>query len=275
MEPTVQIALSAAQEAGTLIRRASDRLERIKVNHKSGNDFVTDVDRAAERVIIEHLKKAYPDHSIEGEESGFIEGQGSGKQHHWIIDPLDGTTNFIHGIPQVAVSIACKVNNRLEHAVVYNPFTDEAFSASRGRGAQLNNRRIRVSERRNMNEYLVGTGLPFRGDQLEHMDAYVSMLKGIAEGTAGIRRCGSAALDLAWVASGRFDGFWEIGLKSWDCAAGALLVKEAGGLVSDLDGGDGWLETGNLVCGNPKCFKFLLQNIRPHWLNRAKGGQQD
>ncbi|MFP5382898.1 MAG: inositol-1-monophosphatase [Gammaproteobacteria bacterium] len=263
-QPIVNIALRAAQSAGKIIEQAFTRVDTVPVESKGQNDYVTAVDRAAEAAIIDTIHKAYPNHAILGEESGRIEGRRGDSDTLWIIDPLDGTTNFIHGFPHFAVSIAVMVRDRLEHAVVYDPMRKEEFTASRGRGAQLNDRRIRVSERKSLEGALIGTGFPFRKEQMPHLEAYLAMFRDVAQVTAGIRRPGSAALDLAYVAAGRMDGFWESGLQPWDTAAGCLLVNEAGGLVSDFAGGEKYLEKGHIVGGNPKVLKALLQTIAPH-----------
>ncbi|MBV1869976.1 MAG: inositol-1-monophosphatase [Gammaproteobacteria bacterium] len=263
MEPMMNIALRAARAAGNVIVKATDNIDRVGINSKSVNDFVTEVDLAAERTILHHLQKTYPTHSFLCEESGLIEGTGEGKDSLWIIDPLDGTTNFIHGVPHFAVSIAMQYKGKLEHAVIIDPMRQEEFTASRGRGAQLNGKRIRVSTRKSLEGALLCTGFPFRQEQQSYLDAYLEMFKKLSTETAGIRRAGSAALDLAYVAAGRYDGFWELGLQTWDVAAGALLVTEAGGLISDLGGGDNHLKNGNVVCGNPKVFKQTLQVIHP------------
>ena len=257
MHPTLNIAVKAARRAATVINRASTQLDLLTVQSKSPNDFVTEVDRAAEQAIIEVLRDAFPGHGILAEESG---ESGPESEYTWIIDPLDGTTNFIHGMPQYAVSIAQAKNGVLEHAVVYDPNTNEMFTASRGAGAFLNDRRIRVSRRTRLNEALIGTGFPFR--QFDHVDAYLAMFKELTQKTAGIRRPGAASLDLAYVAAGRFDGFWEMGLSPWDMAAGVLLIQEAGGLVSDLSGEANYLTTGTLVAGTPKIFGQLLPIIQ-------------
>ena len=257
MHPTLNIAVKAARRAASVINRASTQLDLLTVQSKSPNDFVTEVDRAAEQAIIEVLRDAFPGHGILAEESG---ESGPESEFTWIIDPLDGTTNFIHGMPQYAVSIAQTKNGVLEHAVVYDPNTNEMFTASRGAGAFLNDRRIRVSRRTRLNEALIGTGFPFR--QFDHVDAYLAMFKELTQKTAGIRRPGAASLDLAYVAAGRFDGFWEMGLSPWDMAAGVLLIQEAGGLVSDLSGEANYLTTGNLVAGTPKIFGQLLPIIQ-------------
>lgn len=260
MEPMTSIALRAARKAGDMIVRASDDLERISVRAKHANDFVSEVDEQAEQEIIKQLRRAYPDHAIIGEESG--RSGPDDADYVWVIDPLDGTTNFVRGIPHYAVSIACLHKGRVEHGVVVDPVRREEFTASRGRGAQLNGHRIRVSKLPSLDGALLGTGIPFRGHQDDKLSAYAGTLAALAGQCAGIRRGGAAALDLAYVAAGRLDGFWELGLSIWDIAAGALLVREAGGLVADLDGSENYLESGNVVCGNPKCFKAVLQATR-------------
>lgn len=259
MHPMLTIAVRAARAAGTVIYRSMDKVDNLKITTKAANDFVSDVDRQAEMAIIDIIKKAYPDHAIKAEENGELQGN---PDFQWIIDPLDGTTNFLHGFPQFAVSIAFKQNGRLSQAVVFNPVNQELFTASRGEGAMLNDRRIRVSKQKGLEGALLGTGFPFKDQQ--HLDTYMETFKALFPMTAGIRRPGSAALDLAYVAAGRMDGFWEIGLNDWDMAAGALLVKEAGGLIGDFAGGDDFLETGNVVAGTPKVFKEILQTIKPH-----------
>ena len=259
MHPTLNIAIRAANAAGDIIYRYLEHVDKLVVSSKAQNDFVTEVDNQAEQAIISVIQKAFPDHSIKAEESGETTGKQSDCQ--WIIDPLDGTTNFLHGFPQFAVSIALKEKGRLTQAVVYNPVNQELFTASRGEGAMLNSRRLRVTKRKSLEGALLGTGFPFR--QQQHLDVYLETFKALFPMTAGIRRPGSAALDLAYVAAGRLDGFWEIGLSEWDMAAGALLVQEAGGLVSDFSGGHEYLESGNIICGNPKVFKQMLQKIVP------------
>lgn len=270
LAPQVNIASRAARQAGTLLRRAADDVRQLTIETKGRNDFVTEVDRASEARIIEVIRKAYPDHGFLCEESGVQEGQGAGRDWQWIIDPLDGTTNFLHGFPQYCISIAAKYQGRLEHALIYDPLRDEEFSASRGRGAALNGHRIRVTQPKSLEGTLIGTGFPFRQDQAAHMDAYLAMFKEIATHSAGLRRPGSAALDLAWLAAGRTDGFFEIGLQQWDIAAGALLVTEAGGLIGDISGGARHLESGNVVAGSIKVFKQLLQIIQPHLTDALK-----
>lgn len=264
MQPMLNIALRAARAAGDVIARAFDRVDLIDVEAKGMNDFVTEVDRAAERAIVDVIRKAHPKHGILTEETGTLLGEGPGQEWLWIIDPLDGTTNFIHGFPQFAVSIAVQHKGITEHAVVYDPLRREEFAASRGRGASLNGRRLRVSERKGLDGALIGTGFPFRPDQAPHLDAYLGMFKTVASQTAGLRRAGAAALDLAYVAASRLDGFWEFGLQPWDMAAGDLLIREAGGLVCDFAGGHNYLKHGNIIAGNPKVLKTLSGALGPH-----------
>jgi myo-inositol-1(or 4)-monophosphatase len=261
MHPMLTIAIKAARRAGGIINRASRNLDRLTVARKAHSDFVSEVDGAAEEAIIKILLDAYPDHSILAEESG-RSGDANKSDYQWIIDPLDGTTNFLHGFPKYGVSIALLHRGVLSQAVVYDPVSDELFTASRGSGAFLNDHRIRVSKRVQLGESLIGTGFPFR--DFTHIEAYLAMFKDIIPRTAGIRRPGSAALDLAYVAAGRYDGFWETGLAPWDIAAGCLLIIEAGGMVSDLEGNGHYLKSGQVVAGNPKIFVQLLQVIAPH-----------
>ena len=257
MHPSLNIAIRAARSAGRLIMRYSDRLEQIQVESKSRNDFVSDVDRAAEAAIVQELRNRFPGHAILAEESG---EQGSG-DFQWIIDPLDGTTNYLHGFPQFSISIALKHKGQLECGVVYDPTREELFTAARGQGAQLNDRKLRVATRPSLEGARIGTGFPFRDQR--HIDAYLGMFKAMTLETAGLRRPGSAALDLAYVAAGRTDGFWEIGLSPWDCAAGALLILEAGGVVTDFGGGSRFLDTGNLIAGNLKVHRAMLDLLTP------------
>ncbi len=257
MHPMLNIAVRAARNAGRIITRNIDRVDTLDIDVKQRNDFVTEIDRQAESVIIDTLHRSYPEHAFFAEESG---RQGN-SEYVWIIDPLDGTTNFIHGFPQFSVSIALEYRGRLEHAVVYNPIHDELFSASRGEGAELNNKRLRVSKQPGLEGALLGTGFPYKKDQ--NIDNYMKTLYKFIQITAGIRRPGSAALDLAYVAAGRLDGFWEMGLNPWDIAAGALIIREAGGLVGNLKGEEGWLETGNIVAGNPRVFHQMLLTLQP------------
>ncbi len=258
MHPMLNIAVKAARRAGNIINRASRNLDIVAVKEKMANDYVSEVDHEAERAIIDTLLHAYPDHSILAEESG-----AAGKsEYQWIIDPLDGTTNFLHGFPQYAVSIALMHKGIITQAVIYDPGHNDLFTATRGRGAFLNESRLRVSKRAHLKGSLIGTGFPFR--QLEHIDTYLAMLRDMMTHTSGVRRPGSASLDLAYVAAGRLDGFWELGLSPWDMAAGALLITEAGGLVGDLEGNDGYLRSGNIVAGNPKVLAQIIQLLSPH-----------
>src|SRR5689334_22790070 len=240
-------AVKAARKAGSIINRASLDLDLVRVSSKGRSDFVTEVDRAAEQAIIATLKTAYPNHSILAEESGASGPEGE-VDYLWIIDPLDGTTNFIHGFPQFAVSIGLKHRGHITQAVVYDPTRNELFTATRGRGAFLNDRRLRVSKRDQLQDCLIGTGFPFR--KLDDLDEYVEVFTRVTKNTAGVRRPGAASLDLAYVAAGRLDGFWEFGLSPWDIAAGILIVREAGGYVTDLAGGHGMLESGDVLAAN-------------------------
>ena len=262
MHPMLTYAVKAARRAGSIINRAARDVETLSVTRKQHNDYVTEVDKAAEQAIIEVILRAYPDHAILAEESGRSGGAKSGESEYtWIIDPLDGTTNFIHGLPQYAVSIGLQHKGLLTQAVVYDPAKNELYTASRGCGAFLNDRRLRVSKRTTLRDALIGTGFPYRN--FTGMDEYLTMLRAVTAKCAGVRRAGAAALDLAYVAAGRLDGFWEVGLSPWDMAAGALLIQEAGGLVGDFDGNPGYLETGRIVGGNPKVFAQLLQVLSP------------
>jgi myo-inositol-1(or 4)-monophosphatase len=255
MHPILNIGIRAARAAGDHIMRYANRVDAVPVSSKSRNDFVSQVDRDAETWIINTILKAYPDHSILAEESG----SRAGNEFQWIIDPLDGTTNFLHGLPQFAVSIAFRNKDQIEQAIVYDPPRQELFTASRGDGARMNDKRIRVAGLRGLDNALLGTGIPFRG--ADRLDRYIEILRVLVPETAGIRRAGAAALDLAWVACGRLDGFWELGLNIWDIAAGHLLVREAGGIITDLhDRGDG-LETGDVLAGNPYVHKAMRQRL--------------
>jgi len=258
MQPLLNIAVRAARRAAEVIVRSLNRLDSLQVSSKGRNDFVTDVDRQAESEIIATIRKAYPDHAFLAEESG----AAGDNPTEWIIDPLDGTTNFMHGFPTFSVSIACRHRGRLEHAVVYDPMRQEVFTASRGDGAHLENRRIRVSKQRTLEGSLIATGFPYRAN-LKYLDCYLGMLKSVMEQTAGIRRPGSAALDLAYVAAGRVDAFWEIGLAPWDTAAGTLLIQEAGGRIGTLTGDD-YQQGGHVVAGTPRVYDALLELLAPH-----------
>lgn len=258
MQPMMNIAIRAARAAGDYISRQINNIPNLEIESKSPNDFVTQVDRMAEAKIIEILLKAYPDHSILAEESG-TQGESD---YQWIIDPLDGTTNFLHGYPHFAVSIALAHKGRLQQAVVYDPMKQELFCASKGEGATLNNRRIRVTRLLGTEGALLGTGFPFRAKQ--HLPTFQAMFREFFTHAADIRRSGSAALDLAYVGAGRLDGFWEIGLQPWDMAAGALIIREAGGLIGDFSGEANFLDTGNIVTGSPKVFADMIRKLQPH-----------
>jgi len=260
MHPLINIAVRAARKAGDLIVRNIDRGPNLDVSAKSRNDFVSEVDRAAEAEIISVIRKSYPQHGILAEESG--RSSAGNDEYVWIIDPLDGTTNFLHGFPQYSVSIACEHNGRPEIAVVFDPLRSELFTATRGAGAQLEGRKIRVTRRRELEGALIGTGFPYR-ENSKYMKPYLGMLEVVMGAAAGVRRPGSAALDLAYVAAGRLDGFWEIGLQPWDTAAGTLLITEAGGLVGTLTG-KAYAQQGNIVAGAPKIYAALIEALAPH-----------
>ena len=257
MHPMLNTAVKAARKAGNIINRATRDLDLLKVESKRQNDFVTEVDRAAEAAVIAVLREAYPNHSILAEESGA--SKGSQGEYEWVIDPLDGTTNFIHGVPQFAVSIGLRHKGIVTQAVIYDPAKNELFTATRGAGAYLNDKRMRVGKRERIGDALIGTGFPF--SKIDLLERYIEMFRKVTLNCAGIRRPGAAALDLAYVAAGRFDGFWEMGLAPWDMAAGTLLVQEAGGLVGDFSGESGFFESGEIVAGSPKVFAQLLALI--------------
>jgi myo-inositol-1(or 4)-monophosphatase len=257
MHPMLNIAVRAARKAGSVINRATLDGAGFEVRAKQQNDFVTRVDHAAEEAILEIVRTSYPDHAVLAEESGAAAGAA---EYQWIIDPLDGTTNFIHGFPHYCVSIGVQHRGALAHAVVYDPGRNELFTASKGRGAFLNDRRIRVSKCTRLDEALVGTGFPFK--ELTRLDLYTRQLTTFMRTSAGVRRAGSAALDFAYVACGRLDAFWEMGLSPWDIAAGALLVQEAGGLVADLEGEQSYLKSGDVCAATPKVLPALLGAMR-------------
>ena len=257
MHPMLNIAVRAARRAGSIINRASLDGGGLKVRAKQARDFVTQVDEAAEQAILDVVRRAYPEHGFLAEESG---RSAQGAETVWIIDPLDGTTNFIHGFPQYCVSIAVEHRGALAHAVVYDPGRNELFTASKGRGAFLNDRRIRVSKCARLDEALVGTGFPFK--ELTRLELYSKQLNNMMRVASGVRRAGAAALDFAYVACGRLDAFWEMGLAPWDMAAGALLVQEAGGLVADLRGEQSFLASGDVCAASPKIFPALLEALR-------------
>jgi myo-inositol-1(or 4)-monophosphatase len=258
MHPLLNIAVRAARRAGEIIVRSLNHLDSLQVTSKGRNDYVSEVDRAAEREIIGIIHKHYPDHAVLAEESG----QTGENDTVWIVDPLDGTTNFLHGFPVFAVSIAVQQRGKLEVGVVYDPMRQEIFTAARGAGAHVDSRRIRTSKQRTLDGALLATGFPFRGND-SNQDAYFSMLKALTELAAGIRRPGAAALDLAYVAAGRVDGFWEMGLHPWDTAAGTLLILEAGGRIGTLDGHPYQLGP-HVVAGSPKIYDALIETLAPH-----------
>ncbi|HEV8645622.1 MAG TPA: inositol monophosphatase family protein [Burkholderiales bacterium] len=264
MHPMLNIAVKAARRAGGIISRASQNLDVLTIKHKSLNDLVSEVDRASEEAIIDVIKSAYPEHAILAEESG----ASGNSEYVWIIDPLDGTTNFLHGFPQYCVSIGLLHKGVPTQGVIFDPTRNDLYTASRGRGAYLNDKRLRVSRRDKLIDGLIGTGFPFR--MFEYLDAYNAMLKDMMTRCAGVRRPGSAALDLAAVAAGHFDGFWEIGLSPWDMAAGVLMITESGGLVGDFEGNDKFMERGQIVAGNPKIFSQILHLLQPHLTSKMK-----
>ncbi|WP_171090585.1 inositol monophosphatase family protein [Usitatibacter rugosus] len=256
MHPMLNTAVKAARKAGAVINRGANDLDRLTIHRKRQNDYVSEVDHAAEAEIIKILKEAYPTHGFLAEESGKDRAKN---EYVWCIDPLDGTTNFLHGNPQYCVSIALLHNGVPEQGVVFDPNRNELFTATKGSGAYLNERRIRTSKLENFKDSLIATGFPFREES--QFDEYIAQFSAMVRATAGLRRPGAAALDLAWVACGRVDGFWEIGLSPWDMAAGALLVREAGGRIGDLQGEDKFLESGKVVASNPKIFTQLLKTL--------------
>ena len=261
LHPMLNIAIKAARSAGSIINRAALDLEVLKVGSKGPNDFVSEVDQMAENIIIETLLEAYPGHGILAEESGRTHG-AKNSEFVWIIDPLDGTTNFIHGFPVYAVSIALAHRNQVHQAVVYDPTRNDMFYASRGRGAFLNDRRLRVSKRTRISDALIGTGFPFRkGDNFKR---YVKMFEEVMQSCAGLRRPGAAALDLCYVAAGYYDGFFETGLNPWDVAAGSLIITEAGGLIGNFTGEADYLYQREVVAGNPKVYGQLVSILAPY-----------
>jgi len=253
MQALLTIAVRAARKAGDFVMRETDHISSIQ--SKSQNDYVTNVDRAAERLIIETITNSYSEHSFLGEESG----QSGDSEFQWVIDPIDGTSNFIRKIPHWAISIACKHKGRTQVGVVYDPSKEELFSAVRGRGAQFNNKKMRVSETKGLKHSLLATGFPFRNEQ--QLTEYLEIFAKLFPHCSDMRRAGSAALDLAYVAAGRLDGFWEFGLSPWDTAAGVLLVEESGGMVSDMQGNPNHEKHGSILAANPKAFRAMLKVI--------------
>lgn len=260
MDPLANIAVSAARRAGAIILRGMNRLDSLQVDAKRYNDLVSEIDRQSEQAIIETIRKAHPDHAILAEETG---AHAADSEYEWIVDPLDGTANYLHGFPAFAVSIAVTERGRLAHGVVYDPLREEMYVASRGRGALLNDRRIRVAQRPGLRGSLIGTGFPFR--DFRDLDAYLGMLRAVLEQAGGVRRAGAAALDLAWTAAGRLDGFFELGLKPWDIAAGCLLIEEAGGVFGHVGGQAGWpVSGGHVMAGNPRVYAALKRRLSAH-----------
>jgi len=261
MHPMLSTAVKAARRAGSVINRGARDLDRLTITAKGPKDFVSEVDRAAEAAIVDVLHATYPDHAILAEE-GTAKGANADAEYLWIIDPLDGTTNFLHGFPQYCVSIALQHKGQITQGVIYDPVRNDLFTATRGRGAFLNDHRMRVSRRQHLRDCLIGTGFPFRDGS--DVDTYIRMMRAMMMETVGLRRPGSAALDLAYVAAGYYDGFWEIGLNAWDVAAGSLLILEAGGLVGDLLGDNAYLYGGQVIAANPKIFAQIIKVLAPY-----------
>lgn len=258
MHPTINIAVRAARKAGNQIRKGFERLDAFNVTKKAPHDYVTDIDKIAEDMILDIIQKAFPRDDIIGEESGLTEGRN---ERTWLVDPLDGTANFVHGIPHVAVSIACLEDGKVDHGVVYDPFRDELFTATRGEGAYLNDKRLKLNNQKiEMKNAMIATGLPFKKRML--MDKSMAQIQNVFSKAHDIRRHGAASLDLAYVAAGRFDGYWEMALKPWDIAAGSLIAKEAGAFVTDLNGGSDYLKTGDIVCAHRSLLNDLLGLIQ-------------
>lgn len=266
LHPFVTTAVKAARNAGNAIMRGYTRPDLIRVQKKGHKDFVTDIDRLSEETIIHTLQTAYPNHCFLSEEAGKL---GLSSDYQWIIDPLDGTVNFIHGFPHFCVSIALSYRGRIEHAVIYDPVRDDLFTASRGEGAQRSNRRIRTSGRHLMEDCLIGTGTPSPAEPEWH-ESYYQSYHAISKECLAIRRSGSSALDLVYVAAGILDGYWKLGLKIWDLAAASLIIREAGGLISDFQGSEDYFKQGHVVAANPKFFKPFLKKIQP-FFHSAKG----
>src|SRR5450631_1186588 len=266
MHPMLAIAVKAARRAGNIINRGARDLDRLTVTAKGPKDFVSEVDRAAEAAIVDIIHATYPDHAILAEEGTAKDGNASA-DHLWIIDPLDGTTNFLHGFPQYCVSIALQYKGQITQGVIYDPVRNDLFTATRGRGAFLNDHRLRVSKRQHLKDCLIGTGFPFRDGS--DFDTYLKMMRAMMVETAGLRRPGAAALDLAYVAAGYYDGFFEVGLNPWDVAAGSLLILEAGGLVGDIAGDGDYLYGGEVIAANPRVFAQMVKILEPY-KNRLK-----
>jgi myo-inositol-1(or 4)-monophosphatase len=257
MSGILNIAVQAAYNAGNIIQQESRSIERIRVEKKGHNDYVSEVDKKAEQIIINTILRAFPKHNILSEEQGELD---NGSDTTWIVDPIDGTTNYIHGHPQYSISIAVKLGDKITHGIVFDPNRNDIFTAELGKGALLNNNRIRVSKTSNLADSLLATGFPTY--DMSYLDRYLAIFKQMLTTTAGQRRAGSAALDLAYVAAGMVDGYWEFNLKPWDIAAGYLLVKEAGGLICDFEGGQGMFDSGNIIAANPKLINHICKIIQ-------------
>jgi len=266
MHPMLNIAIRAARKAGNVVIKSYENPASIKVDAKGENDFITNADKAAESLIIETIKKVYPDHTIIAKESGITKGSDNDVQ--WVIDPIDGTTNFIKGIPHCSISIAVRLKGKTEAAVVYNPMANELFTASRGQGAQLNGYRIRVNNAKDLENTILAIAFPHK--QKQYSDSYFNVLQKLFTKCADFRRTGSAALDLSYIAAGRIDGFFEIGLKPWNIAAGELILREAGGIITDFAGGNNYMASGNVVSGSPKVVKDLITLALNEWPDRLK-----
>jgi myo-inositol-1(or 4)-monophosphatase len=258
MQAFLNTAVKAARLAGDTAIRYSKRLDELDVRSKARNDFFSQVDLAAEEVIIETVRERYPNHSFLAEESG----QQGDHDHVWIIDPLDGTTNYLHGFPMYSVSIALQIKGRIVTGVVYDPVRQELFTAIRGAGAQLDGRKIRMNNRRSIDGALIGTGFPYRANEV-WMETYLNQFRAVMNVAGDVRRAGSAALDLSYLAAGRLDGFWEFGLQPWDMAAGSLILREAGGIISGMTDDGDYMETGNVIAGTPKIHAELEKLITP------------
>ena len=254
----LNIAIRAARKAGNHIAKSLENIEKIEASQKGVNDYVTNVDKEAETIIIDTIMASYPDHCVIAEESGLIEGKDKGVQ--WIIDPLDGTTNFLKGFPHFSVSIAVRINGRTEVACVYDPMQNELFTAQRGSGAQLNNARIRVKQLKDLQGTILATGFPFK--QKQHSESYLKIVTSLFTECADFRRTGSAALDLCYLAAGRVDGYFELGLKPWDMAAGELIAREAGAILTDFSGGTNYINSGNIVGSSARGVKSILKHVR-------------
>lgn len=258
MHPMLNIAIRAARKAGNHITKSLETIDKIETTQKGLNDFVTNIDQEAEHIIVNTIKTSYPEHSIIAEEQGFIEGQDSDVQ--WIIDPLDGTNNFVKGFPHFCVSIAVRIKGRTEVACVYDPIRNELFTAQRGAGAQLNNARIRVNQLKDLQGTILATGFPFK--QKQHAESYMKIMTSLFTECADFRRTGSAALDLCYLAANRVDGYFELGLKPWDMAAGELIAREAGAILTDFAGGTDYMKSGNIVGSSARGVKSILKHIR-------------